>query len=437
MRQLSFSAQDKISSSKTLPRKPKIAILYHFMYPDDVISARHLDGLAIDLSKQGWSVTAYPCNRSCRNEKIKYSRSDIKDDVIFKRIWRPPFRQASFTGRLLNSAWMIFSWTKLSFSNLEDRPDIILIGTDPIFGVLAAIPIKFFSPNIRLVHWCFDLHPEAAIASGIISPSNVLAKFMKKLMGAAYRRCDAIVDIGSCMKARLENYVHNAREMELTPWALVEPPAKVEANEKTRQNLFGSAKLTLLYSGNFGEAHSYKDILKVARILRHVPDIKFCFAVRGNKVDELKKAVTCDDTNICFAKFAPIEELKNRLGSADIHMTSLRPEWSGIAIPSKFFGSIATGRPVLFSGPKESAIAQWISEFGLGWVLTSENITEVAQNLENLVTSKAALTRLQINAHSIYKEQFSRHSVTQKWNDLLFEILNEHKLHYRSKDIEY
>ena len=49
----------------------KIALLYHFMHPDDVVSAIHFDGLAQDLAKKNWSVEALPCNSGCRNESKK------------------------------------------------------------------------------------------------------------------------------------------------------------------------------------------------------------------------------------------------------------------------------------------------------------------------------------------------------------------------------
>ena len=62
--------------------KPRIAILYHYMYPDDVISACHFDGLAASLARSGWDVEALPCNRGCGMRLrylnlTKYTRSEI------------------------------------------------------------------------------------------------------------------------------------------------------------------------------------------------------------------------------------------------------------------------------------------------------------------------------------------------------------------------
>jgi len=115
------------------------------------------------------------------------------------------------------------------------------------------------------------------------------------------------------MRVCLREYGHNDREVELTPWELEEPAAPHESDATVRAAMFGKASLAVLYSGNFGEVHSFKEFLQVARALRDRPEIHFCLAVRGNRVDELRLAVTQEDTNISFAGFAPIEELAKRL----------------------------------------------------------------------------------------------------------------------------
>lgn len=406
-------------------RKPRVAILYHYMYPDDVVSALHLDGLAEDLSLMGWDVEALPCNRGCRNEKQRFASSEIHNGVRYNRVWRPQFTQKSFSGRLLNSLWMILAWSKLGMRSAKRRPDIIVIGTDPIFAVAAAIPLKYLLSQTKIVHWCFDLHPEAAFASGIVSQSSLVARAVRTVMRASYNRCSIIMDLGPCMQRLLRGYNHKAASKELTPWALIEPRGRVEPDLTTRQNLFGNATLAVLYSGNFGEAHSFLEFLSLARALRDAPEIHFCFAVRGNKANELEAAITAEDINISIAGFATPEELENRLGAADIHLASLRKEWAGIAVPSKFFGSLAIGRPVLYSGPTGSAIGQWIRKFEIGWVLSSDTRTKIAEEFRQLAKNPHAILAIQNRSQKIYKENFSRKSVTDQWHIELSKLLAE------------
>ena len=110
-----------------------------------------------------------------------------------------------------------------------------------------------------------------------------------------------MVDLGPCMRKLLDKYEHGKPAMTLVPWALSEPAEPEKPDPRVRQELFGSARLGLLYSGNFGRAHSYESFLALARQLRGT-GVHFCFAVRGNRAEELKQAVTPEDTNITLRR---------------------------------------------------------------------------------------------------------------------------------------
>jgi glycosyltransferase involved in cell wall biosynthesis len=410
--------------------RPKVTVLYHYFHPDDVVSARHYDDFCQGLAARGWQVEAMPCNRGCRDETKVYPLSEEWNGISIRRVWRPKLKQASTLGRIVNASWMIATWaSRLAFRSGNGHakgspsPDVLVIGTDPIFSVLVARAVKTLRSNVRIVHWCYDLHPEAAVAEGRLSEKSVVVRLLKRLLGTAYQSCDLIADLGSCMRARLEEYAHPARKVTLVPWALTEPSEVLAADQATRKDLFGEASLGLLYSGNFGRAHSHDEFLDLARQLRD-QSIEFCFAVRGNQVQELRAAVRPDDTNVRFAGFAPEEQLAKRLGAADIHLVSLRPGWTGLVVPSKFFGCLAAGRPVLFAGSRKAAIAQWIEEYGVGWVLDRESLPEVASELRRLTQAKDELKALQKRCHEVYKTHFCRERIMDRWDNELRALCN-------------
>ena len=320
--------------------RPHAVLLYHYFHPDDVVSARLFSELAEGLVARGWDVTAVPCNRGCRDESLTYPAAESWNGVRVRRAWRPALPQATNRGRLLNAAWMLAAWAKAAVTLPRRQREVMVVGTDPVLGVLAALPWSAVRRHTRIAHWCHDLYPEAPIADGMVRESSAVVRLLRRVLAAAYRRCRLVADLGPCMRARLAAYGSPARAVTLTPWALVEPPAPVEADPTTRRELFGDARLGLLYSGNFGRAHSYAEFLELARAVRGEP-IRFCFAGRGNRADELRKAVTAEDTNVTFAGFAPESELEKRLGAGDLHLVSLRPEWTGTVVPSKFFGALA------------------------------------------------------------------------------------------------
>src|SRR5262249_37618503 len=144
---------------------------------DDVISARHYDGLAQGLRERGWRVTAMPCNRGCRDERRQYPLPENWEGIEIRRVWRPLARQGSTFGRLLNAAWMITAWAVRALGGTQ--PDVLIVGTDPILSVLVTLFWRTFRRRTGLAHWCFDLYPEAAYADGMTHAKSILMRALR------------------------------------------------------------------------------------------------------------------------------------------------------------------------------------------------------------------------------------------------------------------
>ncbi len=397
--------------------KPSALVFYHYLYPD-VVSAVLMGELCQGLVERGWQVTARPCNRGCRVEGRTYPSSEDWNGVRIKRVKRPRFRQSSFLGRSINILWMLAAW---SFDALRTwpTPNVIVIGTDPVLSVLVAIVWKALRPGTRIAHWCFDLYPEAAFADGLLHRDGLMGRFLRALLRRAYRCCDLIADVGSCMRAQLESYDTKALVVTLVPWALEEPAEPVPISEHERSNVFGTASLGLMYSGSYGRAHACSDLLTLSRSLL-LSDAVLAFSVRGNRVEELKRSIALGDSNIRLVPFATPDKLQERLSAADIHLVSLRDEWTGMVVPSKFFGALAIGRPVLFFGSRKSSVAELIEKHRIGWVWDPEN---TSRNICGLASDPQQMAALSRHCHAVYRAHFSRDRILNKWDQHLRQIL--------------
>jgi glycosyltransferase involved in cell wall biosynthesis len=401
---------------------PKVAILYHFFYPDDVVSARHFSDLAEGLAAAGWEVEVLPSNRGCRNPAQVYPSRERWRGIKISRIWRPRFAQSSSWGRTLNAAWMIAAWSRIALRGKSSRPDVVLVGTDPILSVLVALPLKWLRPEIQVAHWAFDLYPEAAIADGMLTASNTLVRLLTWLLSRAYASCNLIVDLGLCMRCRLETYGGAGVRRTIVPWALAEAKSPIPPEPDLRLQLFGDAKLALLYSGNFGRAHAYQEFLELARSMRGT-GVEFRWSVRGNAVEQLRSELRECDTNVRLQGFVAESELSRHLAAADIHLVSLKPDWSGVVVPSKFFGALAAGRPVLFAGSEDCSVARWIREYGVGWVLNSSTFDEVQFHLRYLAENPDRLRELEAHCLDIYKSCFSQDKMMGLWAHELSQLV--------------
>ncbi len=417
---------DSTEIMQPINSKGSLNVYYHFYYPDDVVSAELFKDLCEGLAARGWQVTVFTSNRYCRKAgQISPSVENI-NAVNVKRSWRPAFRQASNIGRLANGFFISLGWVINTL--ISKKPDFYIFGTDPQFSQFLFPVLKLISPKTKIIHWCHDLYPEAVIANTNNPVLIRFCQFSKPAFKFLYKFVDVMVDIGICMQKRLQQYQHKAKQITLTPWALTEPQATLEVKPDKRQALFGNAKLVLLYSGNLGHAHQYQLFLKLARLVRSKnPDIIFAFSSSGNKFEEFKSQITENDSNIKLLPFAAIGELEDRLCCADIHLISLKDQWSGIVVPSKFFGSLAVGRPLLFHGPKDSAIGYWIEKFNIGASLTEHNLDKIANDLIRFAEAPQLLEQWKQNAFNAYTNNFSKKIIIDKWDELLMLTLAQHE----------
>ncbi|MCO5168008.1 MAG: glycosyltransferase family 4 protein [Planctomycetes bacterium] len=404
--------------------RPRIVVLYHYQRPDDVVSARLYDDLCAGLAARGWDVEARPSNRACHDRTAAFAPRERWNGVAFRRVWRPPLSQSTARGRLLNAAWLTSAWLA-DLATRRRPPDVVLVGTDPVLAVSLAAPLRRLRPGVRIAHWVFDVYPEAAIADGLLPADGVLAASLRRLAARSYHACDLIADVGPVMRERLARYPSPARRVTLPPWGLVESGEVSAADEAARAALFGpDAGLGLLYSGSFGRAHDSDLFAALARRLAGTR-VRLCLAGRGHRVDAL---LAHAGGMIRVADFCPEEHLARRLAAADVHLVSLRSEWTGLVVPSKFFGALAAGRPVVYAGPAASDIGRWIEALGVGWVLDGTSLNRVAAALIRLSEDRAALNQLKRRCHAAYLEHFARERTLSRWHEALLGLVRARPL---------
>ena len=414
---------------------PRLLLCYHFFHPDDVVSARMFTDLAVEQTRRGWQVSVLTSNRLWRDPHAQLPRFERWNDVEIHRVFRPPWDQARPFERLGNSAWMLAAWlarARSSARSVTARPaarslaasfDAIVVGSDPAFSALMAPVLRRLFPRAAIVHWCFDLYPEAITAEGI-GQAHV-EKVARGLMRIAYGAYDALVDIGPRMRERLAEYGAPGRQETLVPWALAETDRPIAVDTTARRALFPDAKLALLYSGTMGRAHEFSALLRLARACRartRERDLDLLLGPRQPR----RRARAGDHARRherSLAPFADEATLHARLAAADIHLVSLRADWAGVVVPSKFFASLAVGRPVLYAGPADSEIARWIAEHDIGFHVTDDTTDAVADCLHWLLDDGDALARLRERALAVYRREWSKAVTNDRWDRLLRDLL--------------
>ena len=260
---------------------------------------------------------------------------------------------------------------RLALERARQRPDVVLTMTDPPLG-FAAGPWLARVAGAPVVHWAQDVYPEVAGALGVFPPDGGLARALRRLATRALRRHDAVVAVGRCMKETLVARGLDPSRVHVIPnWALegiepVDPDANAFRAEHVPPGAFAVA-----YSGNMGLAHPLGPILDAAAELATTdPDVVWLLIGDGARRVWVEREVKGRRLgNVRVLPFQPRDRLAESLSAGDLHVVTMAPELEGLVVPSKAYGVLRAGRPILFAGPEGSEVARMIGEDGTGEVV--------------------------------------------------------------------
>ena len=213
----------------------------------------------------------------------------------------------------------------------------------------------------RVVVWLMDLYPEALAASGRIGTGNPIYRWYFEKRQQSLAAADLLICLGGQQKTLLGEALTKAvRTAVVPPWD--DREEVVRADDCRLESL-------ALYAGNLGEAHTFVDLLAAVPFLPN--EWKLRFAVRGAKSPALRTAVQECGSNgrVIVSGYVSEDETTALLASARVHLITMASGWEGIVVPSKLYGCIRTGRPVLFIGPADADTAREILAHDWGKVL--------------------------------------------------------------------
>jgi glycosyltransferase involved in cell wall biosynthesis len=137
---------------------------------------------------------------------------------------------------------------------------------------------------------------------------------------------------------------------------------------KIRPTAFPRGPLTVLYSGNLGLAHEVDTIRGTMLRLRDDDRVRFVFAGGGysrNGLEDFCRRNALE--RVAFRPYCDLAELGQRLSEGHVGLVTQKMETVGCVVPSKVYGIMAAGRPVLYVGPKKGTPARIIEQFRCGW----------------------------------------------------------------------
>lgn len=325
------------------------------------------------------------------------------------RVGSTAYRRMQMKLRLLN----YLTYAKLASLRALFIPcDVILAMTDPPFNGISAAIIGMLKQK-PVVYDIQDMYPDMAIAGSIVRPGSV-PRVWEHLHRWALRRAAAIIVLGEDMRARIVAkgvdpskifIVRNS--VDVPPAGSPSPPLNLEVVRAIRRNF----RFVLLHAGNLGFYGAWDTLIAAARQLEN-DNITLVFVGDGAERARLE-SLAAGATNIRFLPFFPPADIPSVLAAPDAHIVTIKPGLQGVVAPSKMFGILAAGKPIVAVAPEDTDVVTLGTHHGFALCADPSDPLALASAIRQLASDPARLTAMGQSA-SLAATQYSRAAEMQK-----------------------
>jgi glycosyltransferase involved in cell wall biosynthesis len=292
------------------------------------------------------------------------------------------------------------------------RPDLVLCQTDPpIVGAAAYLVARRF--GVPLVAVVKDLYPETAVQLGKLSERHAAAA-LRRLIDLYLRGAERVVVIGETMRSRLEERGVERERLRVVPdWVDTEVIHPVERDLRGR--------FVVMHAGNMGHAQDLDTLIEAARLLGD-GGVEFELVGDGARREELERLAAGLDA-VSFLPYRPREQLSEVLSGASLHFVGLASGLSGYVVPSRLYGVLAAGRPVLVAADESSEPAQLVHRVGCGIVVPPGHAEQVAAEIRAAKEGKHDLEAMGRRGRDFVVASAGRPAAIRAYDGVLTEIL--------------
>lgn len=417
----------------------KILVIQQHFYPEVAATGQLLLDLCEDLVKSGYKVkviTGNPTEIPQEKQKENILRKEIYKGIEIFRLRNTTFNKYRMTGRVLN--YLTFHFLIFFHTLFYERPDIVFVLSTPPFISFFGLMLKILKKS-KVIYNVQDLFPDLAVELGKLKNKSFIG-FLKKLSELIIKKVDKVVVVGEYMEKKireellreisLSNHIvtiHNwadGDKIKVLRWEN-NVGLDVENNYlKKRWDLEG--KFVVLYSGNIGYLHEFDTIIAAAENLakKGMEEIVFVFIGEGIKKNYIKEKVREKDLkNVLFFPYQPRKMLTYSLGLADVSLVTLEKGFEGMVVPSKIYGILASGRPVIAVVGGESDIVEIIREGNCGEVVKIGDYQALVDGIMNYYKDRKKCREDGLNGRRYFEGNFDRKIVTEKYIRVIEEVL--------------
>jgi glycosyltransferase involved in cell wall biosynthesis len=148
----------------------------------------------------------------------------------------------------------------------------------------------------------------------------------------------------------------------------------------------------LVHAGNLGFYGAWETLLEGARDLEG-DGVGLVFVGDGAQKARLQDSAE-GIANVRFLPFFPGSKVPSVLAAGDAHVITVKRGLEGVVVPSKLYGILVAGKPVVALATEESDVVTLGKERGFGVSANPEDAEGFAKCVRELVRDKGKVARL-------------------------------------------
>jgi colanic acid biosynthesis glycosyl transferase WcaI len=268
--------------------------------------------------------------------------------------------------------------------------DVVLAMTDPPFeGIVGAfvamLKSKPYVYNIR------DLYPDMAVGGSIVKP-GLIARLWERMHRWALRRATAVVVLGEDMRKRILSKGVDSKRL-----VVVRDGAEIPARKETATSLDAKViaeiregfRFVLVHAGNLGFYGAWETLLSGAQKLAD-DGVGLVFVGDGAQKERLRAAAV-ELPNVRFLPFYPSSKIPSVLAAGDAHVITVKRGLEGVVVPSKLYGILAAGKPIVAVAAEQCDVVTLGKSKGFGVSSNPDDAEGFARCVKELIQADGRL----------------------------------------------
>lgn len=401
------------------PRRRLIFINRYFL-PDLSATSQLLTDLVGRLGADDYEIHVLCSRQLYADARASLPRLERVAGATVHRCWSTRNGRGGLAGRALDY-FTFFLSAVARLLILARTGDIVVVLTDP---PMMSVPVASVAclKGARLINWLQDVFPEVAVALHAMPLPPFVNVCLRRLRNWTLHIAARNVVIGVSMRRLVRaGGVSAPKVAVIENWADAEsvrpcPPER----SRLRCAIAAQRQFVIEYSGNLGRAHDYETLLGAALELRHESNWLFLFIGDGIKMQLLRnQAAVLGLDNMRFLPLQPRDALSDTLAAADVHVASLLPSLEGLIVPSKLYGIMAAGRPVVMIGDPDGEQARLVRGAHCGSVIAPGDSAGLVDELRRMRSDPEWLQHAGSNARALFERRYTLSAAVAKWRRVL------------------